>query len=508
VNAAPTPAELTAFRETIEQRLGLRFDDGRAEELRRLLQQRVAAAGVAGPERYLAGLSATGAPELRVLAERLTVNETFFFRSPDNLRALVQTVLPERIRARGAQRRLRILSVGCASGEEPYSLAIQLRESLPELQDWDVQLTGLDLDPAVLAQARAGRYGTWSLRATPEALRRRYFRVEGRHHLLSPEVKRRVIFEERNLAQDAPAFWGGQGCDVIFCRNVLMYFSPRQAAEAVQRLASALLPGGSLFLGHAETLRGLSQAFQLVQDGDTFFYRRREGVEGAEGAPWREPLPAPAPEVAWYDAIGRASERISRLGSEAAGRRTRTPPPLPRLQAPSAPGPLPAPPPQALSAILELLRQERFAEALERLSAVAAGDVEALGLRAVLVAHLGRLDEARAACATLLAQAPLHAHAHHVLALCAEQAGHPDQAAAHERTASACDPGFAIPRLHLGLAARRAGDLPTARAELAQALRLLGREDALCLLLFGGGFSRATLLQLCRAELRAAGGAG
>lgn len=156
-----------------------------------------------------------------------------------------------------------------------------------------------------------------------------------------------------------------------------------------------------------------------------------------------------------------------------------------------------------------MLRRERFADAMDLLGSLPAGsedDPDAQLLRAVLLTNSGRLREAEQACAAILAADELNSGAHYLMALCREHAGDCDAADEHDRMATYLDAGFAMPRLHLGLLARRRGDLDRARLELTHALDLLAREDGSRILLFGGGFSREALLGLCRAELGAAGG--
>jgi chemotaxis protein methyltransferase CheR len=159
---------LDQFRTIIARRLGLQYEDGKLDYLAEVARRRMELVGSTRFESYLDHLisSPKGSDEFRALAEELTVNETFFFRNADNFRAFAETVLPERIRAKTREKRLRILSAGCASGEEPYSLAVLVREALSDLGNWDVKIIGLDVNPAVLAKAAQARYSAWSLRAT------------------------------------------------------------------------------------------------------------------------------------------------------------------------------------------------------------------------------------------------------------------------------------------------------------------------------------------------------
>ncbi len=507
-------ADVERFRAVVTRRFGLQYDDSKLDYLADVLRQRMEATGAPRAEVYVERIttSSSNSDEVRALAEQLTVNETYFFRNADNFRALKEHVLPDRIRSRAQERRLRILSAGCASGEEPYSLAILVREALPDLERWDVKIVGVDVSPLMLARAAQARYSSWSLRATPEDTRRSYFRVEGSDFVLDPAVKGMVAFEEKNLVEDDPILWQPGIYDFVLCRNVMMYFGAEVMRDIVNRVGRSLAPGGYFFLGHAETLRGMSQNFHLCHTHDTFYYQKRE----APGAPTRptpasvwpiDPIADALPAVveaatSWVGAIQQASERIAEL----AGRPTRSPAETPLVSTAVSP---PAIRLWDLGLVLEAMRQERFSDALALLSALPPDsrvEPDALLLRAVLLTNSGDLKEAEAVCVRLLALDELNAGAHYVMALCREHAADPTGAIEHDQTAVYLDGGFAMPHLHLGLMARRLGDEATARHELSQALALLAREDASRLLLFGGGFSRDALLALCRTELRMVGG--
>jgi chemotaxis protein methyltransferase CheR len=494
--------QVERFRTLVANRLGLQFEDARMGWLADVLRRRLDVNGLPA-ESYLARLQAE-APrsELGALAQELTVAETYFFRNIDQFHAVRECVLPERMH--GARRCLRVLSAGCASGEEAYSIAMTLREQLPD-GSRGLSIRAVDLNPAVLEKARQARYSGWALRETPPALQQRWFRQDGRDLVLDDTIRASVTFEERNLAEDDAELWQPGAYDLVFCRNVLMYFTPPGAQAVVARIARSLAPSGYLFLGHAETLRGLSQAFHLRHTHGSFYYQRKDGVEPA---PAQAPLEAGAlgaagPALAaavegsdsWVEAIGKAAERVRALTDKA---------PAPGAAA------VQAAPRWHLGQALDLFRQERFAEALGLVRALpteAARDPDVLLLHAVLLAHSGQLALAEDTCHRLLAIDELNAGAHYVLALCREGAGDRRGAAERDQVAVYLDPAFAMPRLHLGLLARRAGEHETMRRELGQALALLQREDASRLLLFGGGFEREALLALCRAELHACAGA-
>lgn len=491
----PTREDVERFQGLATERFGLAFDASRQDQLARVLMDRAQDSGSPSVETYLNQLQAGPAQnEYRALAEILTVAETYFFRHPDQLRAFVDVALTARLRHR--PQGLRILSAGCSSGEEPYTVAMLLLEQLGEEAAQRVEILGLNVNTTLLGKAREGRYSEWALRNTPEDLRQRYFRQEGREYLLDPVVREMVVFEERNLVAEDPAFWSPGAFDIIFCRNVLMYFTPEAMRQVVDRLAGALAPEGSLFLGPAETLRGLSQAFHLRQAQETFFYQ----LKAEDGTP-TSPSPAPTPlrpaapasalkaDTSWLETIARASARIEILSQ-----RTR------EAQAESREADAIAVAQLGLADVTDLLRQERFQEAMDALEALPASeaDADAQLVLGVLLAQKGDYIEAEKACRRVLVLSDLNAGAHYLAALCREQTGDTTAAADHDRAAIYLDPSFAMPHLHLALMARKQGRPGAARRELDLALPLLMREDAARILLFGGGFSREALMNLCR----------
>jgi chemotaxis protein methyltransferase CheR len=508
--------EVERFRTWIERSLGLQFDGSKVDFLRDVLRARAAARGHASTTSYLGGLAAglNTRAESRALAEALTVNETYFFRNPDHFRAFTEVIVPSRSRAHVDRPRLRVLSAGCASGEEAYSVAITLRHHIPDIARWDIAIRAVDVSPRMIEKAIHGRYSAWSLRETTAEIRERYFRAEGSEFLLDESIRAMVSFEERNLVEDLSP-WQPGAFDVIFCRNVIMYLVPVTARSLMERLTGILTPGGFLFLGHAETLRGISNAFHLCHTHETFYYQRRAGAEISRthlldrsftGDSSRLP-PATAldSDTSWFDVITASARRVANLAV------TPTPPGRSRTR-PLGEHPDAEPIPSSsrrtadLALALELLRQERFTEALEIVGELPAGstaDPDTQVLRALLLTNCGEVAEAERVCREVLARDDLNAGAHYLMALCLEHAGDHAGAIEHDQNAAYLDPGFAMPRLHLGLLARREGDSATARRELQQALVLLAREDPSRVLFFGGGFNRESLVALCHGELRA-----
>jgi chemotaxis protein methyltransferase CheR len=496
---------LLEFRSLVARRLGLWFDDHRRDFLADILRERVAL-GHRDDASYLQTLATPGSDEeWQILANMLTVTETYFMRGGDHFQAFVETVLPDRLRRQHDRRPLRLLSAGCSSGEEAYSLAMFLRTHAALLNGQPVEIIGVDINQRALEKARSGRYSAWSLRETSPEIREEYFRPVRSEFVLDESIVAMASFHERNLAEPNDDLWQPGSFDAVFCRNMLMYFVPETAAAIVARIERALAPGGYLFLGHAETLRGMSQAFHLRRSHGAFYYQLRGAdetslVASVDSTPEVSPavtvaVPASAGAAAttWMDEIGRASARIATLAAASS------------RPAVSRATPTPPRPPVEISRVLDLHQQERFTDALTQLQGLPPGsvpDADLQVLQAMLLVNCGRLTEAEALCRPLLGSDELNAGAHYVVALCREHAGDLAATEEHDAAAAYLDPSFAMPRFHLGRICKRLDRPADALDHFESALALLVKEDPVRLLLFGGGFSRETLVQACRGEIQ------
>jgi chemotaxis protein methyltransferase CheR len=504
--------DLDRFAAAVVSRFGFHVHQHNQDQVDQVLRSCLERTGCDSADAYIArfGDAEFARTELLEIARELTVPESYFFRHPEQFHALTEAALPERMKDRHAARRLNVLSAGCATGEEAYSLSAAMT-GVSALHGWEVRIWGIDINPQLLQTARRARYSRWSLRALSETQRSRHFRQDGSVWVLETERLSPVRFESRNLLEEDPEFWRPDWFDVIFCRNVVIYFSPSAVRALIERLTDCLAPGGFLFLGPSETLRGISQDFHLRHTHGTFYYQRRRpheqsdvaarGVSGVQEPPMPSPAASPPGDRAWMSTIAGAGTRIAELADRS--RRQSD-----DLAGAKCPGPACASA-HALDGIRDLLRQERFDDAQRAIGSLphdAVADPDALLLQAVVLANRGEVSGAAEICRRLLARDELRPGAHYLLAFCDERRGDYRSAAEHDQTAIYLDPAFAMPRLHLGLLARRQGDVATARRQLDEALVLLAREDASRILLFGGGFDRAALVRFCRAQLDRCGG--
>ncbi|MDR2669814.1 MAG: protein-glutamate O-methyltransferase CheR [Desulfovibrio sp.] len=214
--------------------------------------------------------------ELTKLFEVITTNETSFWRNPPQLQIFQDKVLTgelDKLR-RSGQKKLRIWSAGCSTGEEPYTLAIILHEVLKsEISTWDIKITANDLSEAVLAAARKGVYSTYALRTTPRDIVARYFIAEGSDFRVDPRMKRLISFGPVNLS-DKMMLKRVERSHIIFCRNVIIYFDEEMKRQVIESFYDNLLPGGCMLIGHSESLHNISRAFKPEYHAGTIVYRK------------------------------------------------------------------------------------------------------------------------------------------------------------------------------------------------------------------------------------------
>jgi chemotaxis protein methyltransferase CheR len=272
---ALTEEEFRLLRDLVHDHCGIWFRDDLRYLVERRLGARLAAHGLAsfGDYHRFLRFDPGRLAELAEAVDLLTTNETYFCREPLQLRAFEREILPELARERAGERRLRLLSAGCATGEEVYTLAILVEDS-GLFAGWDVEVIGADISRRCLEAARAGAYGDHAFRSLEGHALRRWFRLRGGKWVVDDAIRRRVRFTGANLLDDHGLAGVGGRVDAVFCRNVMIYFDLPARRQALRRLHETLRDGGWLLLGHSESLLNVSADFELVHLKDDLVYRR------------------------------------------------------------------------------------------------------------------------------------------------------------------------------------------------------------------------------------------
>lgn len=419
-------ANFQRLKALVIETTGMAFYADKDDDLARIVAARMDETGLPSCTRYLDRITDTvlGRGEMDALVAELTIGETYFFRHKEQFDALRDIILPDVLARNEGTRRLRIWSAGCATGPEPYSLAILLkREFAARIAGWHVSIVGTDINQKFLALARDGRYDEWAFRATPDDVRHDCFERVGKQWQIRPEYKNCVNFQHHNLTRNRfPSLLDNlAGLDIIICRNVVIYFSRETVAELVPCFHETLVDGGWLVMGHAEPNIELFRDFRTVNTPGAVLYQRDDRPQATAVY---APIVAPRPLL-----------------------------------------PLPEPPRRA--------RPVASRPAVAPVPAVAASAPhEGIG-RISDLADQGRWSEALAACDGLIAANALDAHAHFYRALVLEQQGDLDGCETSLRRAIYLDRHFVLPHYHLGLFLSRRDDLAGANRSFRNVLALL-----------------------------------
>ena len=446
-------AELSAW---VAARTALHFPREKWGDLARKASSAAQEFGYADVEAFIHWLvaSSLSQEQVEILASHLTIAETYFWREPQIFAALGEQILPEMLRTRDhhGDRRLRIWSAGCATGEEPYSLAIALRRALPSLADWRITILATDINPRILRRAAAGVYGEWSFRNAPPWLKGGYFSPRpGNKWEILPEIRQMVTFAYLNLAEDVypSPLNNTNALDIIFCRNVLMYFVPERARQVGLHLYNALVDGGWLMVASSELSQGVFAQFAPVNFPGAIVYRKK----ALQAPPWvdfrpEEPLPLTAMVLPPVE------------------------PPLPRRQRETTPPGETALPPTAHAQASDLYTDGRYVEVIEQPKGVETPGSSALAVRAL--ANRGELTEALALCEQIIAANKLDPGMHYLGATILQEQNREGEAIAALKRALYLDPNFALAHFALGNLLLRQGNVPLARRSFQNVLALLG----------------------------------
>jgi chemotaxis protein methyltransferase CheR len=449
--------DVARFRALVRARTGMVVPGSRTADLERALERAVAAADLPDARALHGVLSrkAHAGDLLDAMVSALNVGETHFFRGAPQIKVLEQRILPKLIDRRGRERRLRIWSAGCSTGEEAYTLAILLRRLLPAPAEWDVLILATDINGRSLERARRGLYTAWSLRGAPEFVRNSYLAGEGNRFEIAPQIRDMVTFSRLNLAEDdyPSVSTNTQAMDLIVCRNVLLYFDEDGTRAVMRRLRDALAEGGWLMLGPVEAGLGAFDGLEQDEPG-TAAYRRSTGSSARSD---------------------REESLVPSLAQQTATRQLRRKRPRSRPWPPSPPSSSspPSPPSEpgildgsaAFEVALELWRTGRAAEALGRLEAEAEGH-------------------------------PLIAPLHYLTGLILLEEERTEEAIAAFRRSTYADPSFALGHLAQGIIFAGRGSRRRAAIGLENAARLVTDLEPDAVLPYADGLTASDVLAL------------
>ncbi len=269
-------AEYRLIRDYFYKRCGIFFDDSKRYFVDKRVLSRIQATDHDSFRSYFSFLRfQPGHQELQHLVNLMTVNETYFFREEYQLQALIKGALQEVVKHKEPGDVIRIWSLPCSTGEEAYSIALYLLEYWPELNNYDVEIIGSDIDTHVLQKAQRGTFSKRSVKNLPKYIKQKYFKHDKSldQYQLKKDIAECVGFSKVNLNSDA-SMQSFKQFDVIFCRNLLIYFDDKSRRQAASRLYEALNPGGILFLGHSESMSRVSSLFKAKRFNETTAYQK------------------------------------------------------------------------------------------------------------------------------------------------------------------------------------------------------------------------------------------
>jgi len=273
-----TGEQFLQLRDFIYEKSGIYFADSKKSLLENRLNFRLKAYNFTDYEKYyyLLKYDPQAAKELRSLYDTITTNETSFFRSPPQIEAFAEKALPDVMtrRQKAGEKTLRLWSAGCSTGEEAYTLGIVLKELLQDtLREWDIKIYASDISEKALRSAKLATYNEYALRGVPVEVRQKYFKAENSQFVVTDEIRALVELQFLNF-MDSQRMQLMKGFDIIFCRNVLIYFDDAARKKIVSHLYDNINPGGYLFIGHSESLHNITRAFKLVHFPGALGYKK------------------------------------------------------------------------------------------------------------------------------------------------------------------------------------------------------------------------------------------
>ncbi len=450
---------------------------------------RLKALHLSSPQAYynlLASTTPESEEEWQKFVCLVTNRESYFFRDKGQFHLLRNSLLPELIRRNQRIKTLRICSAGCSTGQEPYSIAILLRELIPDLQDWNLVILGIDINRESLDHGKRAYYNTWSFRQVEEDIKARYFKNAAGYYQLNEEIRTLVRFHQVNLTRDAFPRLNSElrDMDLIICRNVFIYFTDQAIAHVVEKFFNTLKPNGYLLTGHAELNNNHIKAFQAKLFPESVVYQRRSG-DFSQLASHPSPSQSFKPKAPPLDIPTTPKETAKPLFNQnfasvpVAPTRTVHSPLKPTAPTPTTPKTTETTAePDILQEVKQLVKNKSYQLAqtkLEQILRRSPNHYDSSYLMAELQANLGNYEKAKQWCQTAINLNAFSSTPHHLIAHIEEEQGHIEEAKKALKTVIYLDPDAVAAYINLGSLYQREGDFNRAKKMQQSALKILQR---------------------------------
>ena len=480
------------FKSFINNRTGLYFKDYDLKDLDAMIAVRMEELKIDTVLTYYTYLTISEhkEDELRELLNRLTINHTYFFRNEPQFKALKEKILPELIERKSkvhspqstdSKPTIRIWSAGCSTGEEPYTIAMIIKDVIPDNENWDIQILATDASEAALERARKGAYGVNSMRHLNKKYLDRYFTeysktVQDGKYQINNKIKSMVNFGFFNLIdEDYP-----QGFDLIFCRNVTIYFELETTVKVMEKFERSLNNAGYLFIGYSETLQFISDKFKMLDWGDAIFYTKAK--EAAKPAKFMPSPRQPAPKV--EEILEKLSKAEFKAGEAKIEKRKHS-----------------AKFEELLVEAIKSSHSKNYSAALSMIDEARSIDknaVEPYYLTAEIYTNQGKFEDAKRDLNEALAKDMMFAPAYHLLGIIYAEQAKMDEAEKSFRKALYLEKEFSMAHFGLGNIYKEKGHADAALREYRNTLNILSKSKPYDILAYSGGFNVATLSGVCK----------
>ncbi len=484
-----TDGEFELFQKMLISEAGLRFYKDRTDSLCYVLDERIKKRGLASAREYYDFLkyNSDGSVELQTLLDLVTIGETYFFRNKPHFDALVNFILPEIIKKKEntPAKSIRIWSAGCSKGDEAYSIAISLRELLPSYKDWNISILATDLNRNVLRDAKNAVYRKKDIASFPEKYLTKYFSEEGNNYVLDESVKKMVNVKYHNLAKDPFALEEMKNLDIIFCRNVTIYFDLETTRTVINGFYDRLLKDGYLFIGHSETLWKITNRFETIEFPRTFIYKKTlHPVEEIEAKPFMGIPSIDLDEIIHEETLVTEEPKEKEVPAETVMSKNK-------------------------GSILyvkaaKLFREKKYQEAFLAFDEVIKLDknhIDSHFAKAVILANRSEYEDATKELKKIIKTDNLYLEAYYLLGVLAHKTGDLTEAENRFRKCVYIDPGMVLAYFNLGNIYLYEKRLAKATREFNNAIRLLEGKPKEEPIKFCEDFTADFLLRACRNNL-------